>query len=150
MIELIVLDVDGTLTNGQITYTQNNIEIKSFDVKDGLAISVWNKKLNKKSAIITGRFSEIVEKRAKELGITYLYQNIHNKDEILENILRKTKLTWKQVAVIGDDLNDIKMFKIAGTSVAVNNALDEVKKEASIILPHSNDEDGVAKYILKI
>ena len=70
MIELIVLDVDGTLTNGAITYDEKGIESKTFDVKDGLAIATWTKKLNKKAAIITGRKSNIVEKRAKELGVT--------------------------------------------------------------------------------
>jgi len=133
LIELLVLDVDGCLTDGKITYDSNLIESKSFDVKDGLAISVWNKKLNKKSAIITGRFSEIVEKRAKELGITYLYQNIHNKDEILENILKKTKLTWKQVAVIGDDLNDLKMLKKANISFCPNDAVELIKKNVNIV-----------------
>ena len=69
MIELIVLDVDGTLTDGKIIYTSNGDEIKNFDVKDGLAIASWAKKLDKKVAIITGRKSKLVENRAKELGI---------------------------------------------------------------------------------
>ena len=69
MIELIVLDVDGTLTDGKIIYTNNGDEIKSFDVSDGLAIAVWTKKFGKKAAIITGRKSSLVEKRAKELNI---------------------------------------------------------------------------------
>lgn len=89
MIELIVLDVDGTLTDGKITYLNNGEETKSFDVRDGLAIAVWTKSFVKKAAIITGRNSSIVEKRAKELNITYLYQGIKNKQEILEEILKK-------------------------------------------------------------
>ena len=66
MIELIVLDVDGTLTDGKITYSNSGEETKSFDVADGLAIAVWTKKFGKKAAIITGRSSFVVEKRAKE------------------------------------------------------------------------------------
>ena len=85
MIELIVLDVDGTLTNGQITYTNNGDELKSFDVADGLAIATWTKKLGKKAAIITGRNSLIVERRAKDLKIEHLHQGIHNKDEVLQS-----------------------------------------------------------------
>ena len=75
MIELVVLDVDGTLTDGKIIYTNNGDEIKAFDVADGLAIAVWTKKFGKHAAIITGRQSKLVERRAKELGINHLYQS---------------------------------------------------------------------------
>ena len=109
MIELIVLDVDGTLTDGKITYSNSGEETKSFDVADGLAIAVWTKKFGKKAAIITGRNSSIVEKRAKELNITHLHQGIKNKQEVLEEILKKEGLSWHQVAAIGDDLNDYNM-----------------------------------------
>ena len=82
MIKLVVLDVDGTLSDGKITYTSNNEEIKSFNVKDGLGIATWLQ-LGRKVAIITGRNSKIVENRAKELQITYLKQGIHNKVVII-------------------------------------------------------------------
>ena len=72
-IELIVLDVDGTLTDGKITYTENGDEVKSFSVKDGLAISSWIK-LGKEVAIITGRSSKIVERRVKELGLNTFFK----------------------------------------------------------------------------
>ncbi len=72
-----------------------------------------------------------------------------DKAHALKKVSGYLDIPLKDVTVFGDSINDIKMFKIAGTSVAVNNALDEVKKEASIILPHSNDEDGVAHYINK-
>lgn len=127
MIELIVLDVDGTLTNGQITYTNSGDELKSFDVADGLAIATWTKKLGKKAAIITGRTSKIVEIRAKDLNITHLYQKVHNKDEILENILKEENLSWNQVAAIGDDLNDYKMLKKVGLSFTPANGSKYIK-----------------------
>ena len=127
MIELIVLDVDGTLTDGKIIYTSAGDELKNFDVKDGLAIASWTKKLNKKVAIITGRKSKLVENRAKELGITHLYQGVDNKDEILQNILYEENLTWEQTAGIGDDLNDFKMLNKVGISFAVADAVDEIK-----------------------
>tara|TARA_B110000046_G_C12864123_1_gene343146 strand:+ start:272 stop:766 length:495 start_codon:yes stop_codon:yes gene_type:complete len=133
MIELIVLDVDGTLTDGKIIYTSAGEEIKYFDVKDGLAISSWTKKLNKKVAIITGRKSELVTKRAKDLGITYIYQGVDNKDEILEHILEKENLTWDQIAGIGDDLNDFKMLKKVGISFAVGDAVDDIKELCDIV-----------------
>ncbi len=119
MIELIILDVDGTLTDGSIIYSNNGEELKNFDVKDGLAVASWTKKLGKKAAIITGRKSQLVERRAKELGITHLYQGFDNKDEILEKILQEENLTWEQTAAIGDDLNDYKMLKKVALSFCV-------------------------------
>jgi len=132
MIELIVLDVDGTLTNGQITYTNSGDELKSFDVADGLAIATWTKKLGKKAAIITGRNSKIVETRAKDLNITHLHQGIHNKDEVLESILKEENLSWNQVAAIGDDLNDYKMLKKAGLSFTPANGSKYIEDVVNI------------------
>ena len=133
MIELLVFDIDGTLSDGQIIYSNSGDELKAFSVKDGLAISTWTKKLGKKAAIITGRNSLIVEKRAKDLGIQYLYQGIHNKDEILEEILKKENLTWKNVAAIGDDLNDYKMLKKAKLSFAPNEAVLVIKELVNVV-----------------
>jgi 3-deoxy-D-manno-octulosonate 8-phosphate phosphatase (KDO 8-P phosphatase) len=127
MIELIVLDVDGTLTDGGITYSNSGDELKTFDVSDGLAIATWTKMLGKKAAIITGRTSKIVERRAKDLKIEHLYQGVHNKDEILENILKKEGLFWNQVAAIGDDLNDFKMLKKAAISFTPANGSKFIK-----------------------
>ena len=133
MIELIVLDVDGTLTDGKITYSNSGDEIKSFDVADGLAVAVWTKKFGKKAAIITGRNSLIVEKRAKELGITYLYQGIKNKQEVLENILEKENISWSQVAAIGDDLNDYNMLKKVGLSFTPANGSHYLKDFVNVV-----------------
>jgi 3-deoxy-D-manno-octulosonate 8-phosphate phosphatase (KDO 8-P phosphatase) len=152
MIKLLVLDVDGTMTNGKITYTNNGDEIKSFDVKDGMAIASWTKKLNKKVAIITGRNSLIVEKRAKELGITHLYQGIHNKDEILQNILKEENISWDEVAGIGDDLNDYQMLKKVGLSFCVNDAVDDIKTISNVICESNGGEGAIREmieYILK-
>jgi len=117
VIELIVLDVDGTLTDGKIYYTNSGEEIKAFNIKDGLMIKAWNR-LGKKSAIITGRISKIVEKRAKELDITYIYQGALNKAQVLKEIMNKENLTYSQVAVIGDDMNDLSMMKMVKRSFA--------------------------------
>ncbi|MEA3384433.1 MAG: HAD hydrolase family protein [Campylobacterota bacterium] len=139
MIELIVLDVDGTLTDGKIIYTSsddkiNNIqESKAFDVKDGLAIASWTKKFDKKAAIITGRKSELVKRRAKELGITHLYQGVDNKDDLIEKIIKDEGFTWDQVACIGDDLNDFKMLSKAGISFSVNDAVDDIKDLVDVV-----------------
>jgi len=132
MIKLLVLDVDGTLTDGGITYTNSGDELKTFDVSDGLAIATWTKKLGKKAAIITGRTSLIVERRAKDLKIEHLYQGVHNKDEILENILKEEGISWNEVAAIGDDLNDFKMLKKAGISFTPANGSSYIKEIVNV------------------
>lgn len=152
MIELIVLDVDGTLTDGKITYSSSGEETKSFDVSDGLAIAVWTKKFGKKAAIITGRDSSIVEKRAKELNITYLYQGIKNKQEILEEILKKEGLSWSQVAAIGDDLNDYNMLKKVGLSFTPANGTHYLKDLVHVVCKNKGGEGAVREmleYIFK-
>ncbi|WP_404317781.1 KdsC family phosphatase [Malaciobacter canalis] len=147
MIELIVLDVDGTLTDGKITYTNSGDESKSFDVADGLAIATWTKKLGKKVAIITGRTSKIVEKRASDLQIEYLYQNIHNKDEVLAEILKKESLSWNQIAAIGDDLNDFKMLKKAGLSFTPSNGTHYLKDFVDVICKNSGGNGAIREMI---
>jgi len=148
MIELLVLDVDGTLTDGKIIYTSDGVELKNFDVKDGLAIASWIKKFNKKVAIITGRKSVLVENRAKELGITHLYQGIDNKDEVLQDILNKENLTWEETAGIGDDLNDFKMLKKVGLSFSVADAVSEIK-ELSDVICTKNGGDGAVREMIE-
>ncbi len=145
-IELIVLDVDGTMTDGKIGYTQNGDEIKSFCVKDGLGISSWIR-LGKSVAIITGRESKIVEKRAKELGIKHLYQGVHNKKKVLEELLNKLNLTIDRVASIGDDLNDFYILNASKLSFVPNNSSSYVKKIASIILSKNGGDGAVREMI---
>jgi len=145
-IELIVLDVDGTLTEGKITYTQNGDELKSFCVKDGLAIASWIR-LGKQVAIITGRNSKIVEHRAKELGIKHFYQGVDNKYRVLENLLNELNLTMDNVASAGDDLNDYKMLKASKRSFVPHNASIHVQKIADVVLSKSGGEGAVREMI---
>lgn len=152
MIELIVLDVDGTLTDGNIIYSTSGEELKNFNVKDGLAIASWTKKYNKKAAIITGRDSILVEKRAKELGITHIYQGVDNKDEILENILKEEGLSWDEVAGIGDDLNDYRMLKKVGLSFTLNDGVQDLKDIVDVITSLDGGNGAVREmieYIIK-
>jgi len=152
MIELLVLDIDGTLTDGKIIYTSQGDELKQFDVKDGLAIASWTKKLHKKVAIITGRKSKLVERRAQELGVSHLFQGVDNKDEILEQILKEENLTWEQIAAIGDDLNDYKMLNKVGLSFAVADAVDDIKEICDIVCLNKGGFGAVREmieYILK-
>ena len=145
-IELIVLDVDGTLTDGKIIYTQNGDEVKSFCVKDGLAIASWIK-LGKKVAIITGRNSKIVERRAKELGIEYFFQGVHNKQEVLEELLQRLNLSMENVASAGDDLNDFNMLKASKLAFVPANASYYVKDIADVVLSQNGGDGAIREMI---
>jgi len=145
-IELIVLDVDGTMTDSRITYSETGDEIKSFNVKDGLAIASW-RKLGKQVAIITGRSSSIVARRAKELHIEHFYQGIHNKKEVLETLLKKLDLTMDNVAAIGDDLNDLQMLKSAKISFVPRDSSAYVDKVATVVLSKKGGDGAVREMI---
>jgi len=146
MIELIVLDVDGTLSDGNIYYTNSGDEIKAFNIKDGLMIASWNK-LGKKSAIITGRVSKIVEKRAKELGITYIIQGERNKAAALKDIAKKENLKMTEIAVIGDDLNDLSMMKLVEKTFAPSDANPYIYDYVSYPLTRKGGKGAVAEMI---
>lgn len=145
-IELIVLDVDGTMTNSHITYSENGDEIKSFNVKDGLAIASW-RRLGKQVAIITGRSSKIVARRAKELRIEHFYQGVENKKEVLERLLEKLDLSMENVAAIGDDLNDLQMLRAAQISFVPRDASAYVDKIATVILSKKGGDGAVREMI---
>ncbi len=146
MIELIVLDVDGCLTDGKIIYTANGDEIKSFNVKDGFAITNWIA-LGRTAAIITGRTSKIVERRAKELGIQYYYQGVVDKLATLEALCAKLGITMEQTAVIGDDLNDYKMLRACGHSFVPADATHHVVEIADTVLSRKGGDAAVREMI---
>jgi len=146
MTELIVIDVDGTLTDGRIYYTNSGEEIKAFNVKDGLMIKSWNT-LGRKSAIITGRNSKIVEKRAKELDITYIRQGVKNKAEVLEHIIDELGIELNNVAVIGDDFNDLSMMKLVNKTFAPIDANPFIYDYVKYPLTKKGGEGAVAEMI---
>ena len=145
-IELIVLDVDGTMTDGKIIYTENGDEVKKFCVKDGLAISSWVK-LGKRVAIITGRSSKVVQHRADELGIAYLYQGVHNKKEVLRKLLLELNLELENVASIGDDLNDYPMLISSQISFAPKNANHYILDIVNVVLSRDGGDGAVREMI---
>lgn len=147
MIELLILDVDGTLTDGSIIHTNDGDELKAFDVKDGLAVASWTKRLGKKVAIITGRTSKVVEKRAAELQVSHLFQGVDNKDEIIETILQEESLKWENVAAIGDDLNDYKMLKRAALSFCPNDAAEDIKSLVNVVCQKNGGRGAVREMI---
>ncbi len=145
-IELIILDVDGTMTDSRITYSESGDEIKTFNVKDGLAIVSWMK-LGKKVAIITGRSSKIVERRARELHIEYYYQGCDDKLTKLQMLIEKLNISMENVAAIGDDLNDYRMLEAVQVSFVPRDANEYVDKIASVILTRKGGSGAVREMI---
>lgn len=126
-IKLIVLDVDGVLTEGKITIDSGGVESKNFHVRDGLAI-VHAAKAGLLTAIISGRYSKVIELRSRELNIAHVYQGIDNKKKVFAELLATLKLNPKQAAFMGDDVNDLEALADAGFSAAPADADPLVKK----------------------
>jgi 3-deoxy-D-manno-octulosonate 8-phosphate phosphatase (KDO 8-P phosphatase) len=145
-IELLVLDVDGVLTNGLITYTDAGHEIKSFHVRDGTGIKVWRLS-GKRSAILTGRLSPIVNRRAAELGIDVVVQGHDKKWEAFGRILSETGLRADQVCMVGDDLPDLPVLRECGIGVAVANAAPELKAAAAYVTSLPGGDGAVREVI---
>ena len=146
MIKLIVIDVDGTLTDGKIYYSSEGEEIKAFNIKDGLMIKAWNF-LGKKSAIITGRISKMVDRRAKELDITYVIQGVKDKANKLKEICEKENISLSEVVVIGDDMNDLSMMRIVKRSFAPFDANPYIYDFVSDPLTKKGGDGAVAEMI---
>lgn len=146
MIELILLDVDGTLTDGKITYDTRFIESKTFNIKDGLGLVAWQK-LGKKIAIITGRYSEITLFRAKELGILEVHMGLNDKGKTASKLQEKFGLETSQIACIGDDLNDLAMFKVCGLKFVPSDGAEGLKRFADVVLQSKGGEGVVREMI---
>ncbi len=125
-IRLLLLDVDGVLTDGRITYDANGIESKSFDVKDGHGLKMLQR-TGVKVGIITGRQSKIVALRAQELGIDILYQGAKRKLPPYEAILQEHGLQNHEVAYVGDDLVDLPILKRVGFAVTVADGVEDLR-----------------------
>lgn len=145
-VKLIILDVDGTLTDGKIYYDSLGNEMKAFNAKDGMAIAQAIKN-NVNIAIITGRKSTIVDKRAKELGINHVYQGVHSKVEVLEIILKNLNINSSEVMYIGDDINDIQIMNKVGFTGCPKDAVDEVKNISKIISTKNGGNGAVREII---
>lgn len=131
-IKLLLLDVDGVLTDGSIIYDDNKVETKVFNVKDGLGIRLL---INAgiPVGIVTGRTSEVLYHRCKNLGISLIFDGIIDKGDILNQIIKQTGILSEEIAFIGDDLPDIPLMKQIGFSVAVADAHQAVRENADMI-----------------
>ena len=145
-IKMIIMDVDGTLTDGALFVLPDGEEVKSYNVRDGLGILLAHL-AGFKTAIITGKTSRALEKRAEKLRIDELHQGILDKKPVLEAILAKHGLKNEEAAYIGDDLGDLAVIKAVGLAGAVADAHPEVKKNCHFISQQSGGRGAVREFI---
>jgi 3-deoxy-D-manno-octulosonate 8-phosphate phosphatase (KDO 8-P phosphatase) len=127
MVRLLILDVDGVLTDGKIIIDDAGLESKQFDVRDGHGLKMLMR-CGIGVVLLTGRRSRVVEHRAADLGITEVHQGVWNKAEAFTGILERAELAPEATAYVGDDVVDIPLLKRVGFSVAVADAVPEVQK----------------------
>ncbi|MEW6109481.1 MAG: 3-deoxy-manno-octulosonate-8-phosphatase KdsC [Nitrospirota bacterium] len=150
-IKLLIMDVDGVLTDGSIILDNEGNELKAFHVRDGHGIKMMQR-AGVQVAIITGRHSKVVERRAQELGIKEVYQRCHIKSAAYEHILEKFGISGREVAYIGDDIVDIPLYRQVALSVAVADADEETKAAAKMVTKNRGGRGAVREvtdFILK-
>lgn len=141
-IRLLLLDVDGVLTDGTITYGSSGTELKSFNIKDGFGIRLL-REAGVEVGIITARRSEAVERRAQDLKLAHLYQGATNKIEAFEKILAEQKLIPQQVAYMGDDWLDLPLLSRVGLAATVADGVAEVKAVAHYVTKQNGGRGAV-------
>lgn len=151
LIKLIIIDVDGTLTDSSIYYGSGGLEIKKFSAKDGPGFPLARCS-GIRTMILTGRESEATGRRMKELQADLIYQNIKNKYKFLKGFLEENGYDVEQIAYIGDDINDIYAMSLAGFVCCPFDASEEVKQISDYISPIQGGHGAfmdVISYILK-
>ncbi|AWB09454.1 3-deoxy-D-manno-octulosonate 8-phosphate phosphatase (KDO 8-P phosphatase) [Thermodesulfobium acidiphilum] len=147
-IKLMGFDVDGVLTDGSILLTPDD-EIKIFNVKDGLGITMA-RKLGFIIIFISGRKSLSLEKRAKELKVDYLITDCDDKISELSKILEELNMDYENLAYMGDDYNDLSLLEICGVSACPGDALEAVKERVDMVIEDFGGKGAVRSFIEKI
>jgi 3-deoxy-D-manno-octulosonate 8-phosphate phosphatase (KDO 8-P phosphatase) len=151
-IKLILFDVDGVLTDGAIILDDRGVEAKRFDVRDGQGITLLIH-FGIKVGFITGRYSSIVRRRAKELGVTTVYQGVKNKVEIYERIKRRTGLKDDQIAYVGDDITDLPILRKVGLAITVGDGWSGLKTRVDYVTKSEGGRGAVrevSELVLKV
>ena len=145
-IELLILDVDGTLTDGGIYYDEHGVETKKFNAKDGLGIAIVQK-AGVEVMLLTGRTSKIVERRGLELKIKYIVQGEKDKAGFLQQFWQEKRIISENTAFVGDDLNDLDAMKLIPHTACPADAADEIKQISEIVLKRNGGFGAVREYI---
>ncbi|MBN1913285.1 MAG: HAD-IIIA family hydrolase [Candidatus Omnitrophica bacterium] len=131
-IKLLLLDVDGVLTDGRIIYDSKGRDMKFFDVHDGLGVYLL-KKTGIKTVLVTAKGSKAILPRAKDMRVEEVFADISPKTKILEKVFKKYQVTGEEICFVGDDLVDLCLMKSVGLAIAVFNAASEIKQAAHYI-----------------
>jgi 3-deoxy-D-manno-octulosonate 8-phosphate phosphatase (KDO 8-P phosphatase) len=145
-IKWILMDVDGTLTDGTIMVFPDGEELKTYNVRDGLGILLAHL-AGLKTGIITGKTSKSLKIRSEKLRMAEIHQGILDKKPVLDDILERNGLTSEEVAYIGDDLGDLEVIKSVGFAAAVADAHDEIKKHSHFICQNPGGKGAVREFI---
>ncbi len=146
MIKLVILDVDGVLTDGSLIVGDSGEELKIFNVRDGLGVTLALS-AGLKVAFLSGRYSQAVANRAKDLRVEEVHQGVANKLAVYESLLKRFSLKDDEVCYVGDDLSDIPPLQRAGLSCAVADAAEEVKKAAKRVTENPGGKGAVREVI---
>lgn len=146
-IKMLIMDVDGTLTDGKVYYGTDGTETKAFHIKDGYGIKHLLPNYGILPVIITGRTSNVVSKRAKELGIHEVHQGIADKIKVLLELKKKYCLEKRHIAYIGDDLIDIECMKECGIIGCPADAVKEIREIADYVCCLDGGEGAVREFI---
>jgi 3-deoxy-D-manno-octulosonate 8-phosphate phosphatase (KDO 8-P phosphatase) len=141
-IRLLLLDVDGVLTDGGLYYGPSGEQAKRFHVQDGLAM-VEARRAGLTLAVVSGRRSAPVARRLAELGIADVHQGVQDKCAVLTRLMTRMRLDRAQVAVMGDDVNDLPPMRKAGLALAPRNAVREVREAADWVSRRAGGEGAV-------
>jgi len=145
-VKMLILDIDGVLTDGRIIYDSKGSDLKCFNVLDGMGLALL-KRANIKLVLITAKSSKAVVKRAKDIAATEIKLNASDKLTPFRQILKKYKLKEKDICFIGDDLPDLPLTRRAGLSIAVPNACADVKKYAHYITKKEGGKGAVREVV---
>lgn len=147
-IRLLVVDVDGSLTAGGIVYGSGDNEQKRFHVRDGWALKEWTK-AGRSLAVLTGRSSDLVERRGMELGAAWVIQGAKDKSAAWDGLLRDAGVRPGEVAVLGDDEPDLPLFQVCGLGAAPADAASQARRGAHLVL-RKGGGDGAARELLEL
>ncbi len=145
-IKMLLLDVDGVMTDGGVILGPGKMELKKFNIHDGMGVTLA-RAAGLLVGILTGRISEAVRKRAKELKIDEVHQGFFYKEEGYLAILKKRRLKDEEIAYVGDDLLDIPILKRAGLSICVANGVPEAKKVSHYVTRRRGGEGAVREVV---
>lgn len=150
-VKVLLLDVDGVLTDGRIIYDSRGHDMKFFDVHDGMGVYLLHK-AGIPTILITAKGSRAIKPRAKDMRVEAVFADVSPKSSVLDKILARYKITPEEVCFVGDDLVDLCLMKRVGFPVAVFNATREIKQQASYVTLREGGRGAVrevAELILK-